>query len=94
MERATNRRSGEMGTVERGKVTRDQLYEELDRLTRDALGMSADDFIARYQRGEVDPASVIEARLAAVVRLLHEDRQWAARTNGNGRGSQTALPHS
>jgi hypothetical protein len=69
--------------AERVKITRDELYVALDRVTRASLGVSAQDFIVRYQRGELDPTSPIEAQFAAVVRLLLEDKDWA-RANGNG----------
>lgn len=72
-------------SVKRVKITRDELYEELDSVTRTSLGISGQDFIVRYQQGQLDPLSA-ESSLAALVRLLLEDEKWV-RANGNG--SQT-----
>ena len=42
-----------MATVQHERLTRDQLREQLDVLTREKLGLTADEFVERYQAGSL-----------------------------------------
>ena len=53
-----------------GRVTPDELRQELDRLARERLGMPADEFLERLKSGELDLESPTVSRLAILARLL------------------------
>jgi hypothetical protein len=53
-------------------LTRDELRDELDRLAQEKLGLSADEFIARYRAGELDLDSPAVLRIAVLARLLND----------------------
>ena len=59
-----------MATVQHEKVTRELLHERLDVLTREKLGLSADEFIDRYKAGTLDLTSAAMSNLAVLARLL------------------------
>jgi len=51
-------------------LTRDQLREQLDVLTREKLGLTADEFVERYQAGSLNLTSASMSNLAILARLL------------------------
>jgi len=59
-----------VATVQHEKVTRDQLFELLDTLTQQKLGLSAVEFLERYQAGTLDLTSAAMSNLAVLARLL------------------------
>jgi hypothetical protein len=63
-----------MATVEHDTTyeytTRDEIRIELDRLARDRLGISGEDFIARWQGGRLDEFSPTVSRIAVLARLI------------------------
>lgn len=59
-----------MATIERKTVTREEVQDELDRLAREELGISADDFLVRYCAGELDLNSPTVLRVSVLARLL------------------------
>jgi hypothetical protein len=51
-------------------ATRDEIHAELDILTQEALGISADEFIERWSDGDLDSFDPTVARLGVLARLL------------------------
>ena len=51
-------------------TTRDEIRAELDQLVPDALGMSGEEFLQRWNSGELDSFDPTVARLAVFARLL------------------------
>jgi hypothetical protein len=50
----------------------DEIWQELDSLAHERLGMSADEFVAKWRSGGLDPGSGTEARLAILARLVEQ----------------------
>ena len=73
-----------MATVEHKTLTHDDVKAELDEGAQAVLGLSADEFIARYQAGDLDLYSVPVLRLSVLARLLLE--------SGNGSNGHSAHP--
>ena len=59
-----------MSTVSYEHVTKDQLRVELDRSAHSRYGLTVDEFLDRYRRGEIDTESVEGADLVFLARLL------------------------
>jgi hypothetical protein len=65
-----------MSTVQYEKVSVQELHDQLDVLTREKLGLSADEFLSRCREQGLNMASPVVSRLAVIGRLL--DRALAA----------------
>jgi hypothetical protein len=61
-----------MATVEYQRVTVAELRSTLDALTREKLGLSADQFLDRCRTRELDTTSPSISRLAVLGRLILE----------------------
>ena len=57
-------------TVQHESLSVQELHDRLDVLTREKLGLSADDFIARCREQGLNMASPVVSRLASLARLL------------------------
>jgi hypothetical protein len=51
-------------------TTRDEIHGELDRLARDRLGISGDEFLDQLKAGRLDEFSPTVSRLAVLARLI------------------------
>jgi len=51
-------------------ATRDELRGELEKLARERLGMSADDFLEQWKAGDLDEFSPTVSRVALLARLI------------------------
>ncbi len=61
-----------MATVERKTLTVEEVRDALDEGARTTLGLSCDDFLARYRTGDLDLDSPTVLRLTVLARLLLE----------------------
>lgn len=52
------------------KVSRDDLFSELDIQAKNLLNISGDEFVSRYKAGTLDLSSAVVARLAVLARLV------------------------
>jgi len=64
-----------MTTVQYEKVSVQELHDRLDVLTREKLGLSADEFLSRCREQGLNMASPVVSRLAVIARLLEHSRQ-------------------
>lgn len=64
-----------MTTVQYEKVSVQELHDRLDVLTREKLGLSADEFLSRCREQGLNMASPVVSRLAVIARLLEQSRQ-------------------
>lgn len=51
-------------------VTREELLEELDKDSRESMGLSAEEFLGKLRAGELDSYSPTVSRLAVLARLI------------------------
>jgi hypothetical protein len=56
------------------KISRGELMAELDRMAQAELGISGDEFLARYRTGKLDKESPAIAQIAVLARLITDDR--------------------
>ena len=68
-----------MSTVSYEHVTKEQLRAELDQLARARYGLTVDEFLDRYRRGEIDGESVEGADLILLARLVRAASSTSAR---------------
>jgi hypothetical protein len=59
-----------MATVQYETVTVDELRRRLDKLSRQTLGISADDFLERYRTGHLETAGARSWRLVLLAQLI------------------------
>ena len=55
-------------------ITKEELLAELDRLAQEKLGISAEEFMERYNAGLLDDGSPTVSHLAVFARLLKQYR--------------------
>ena len=63
-----------MSTVQYEKVSVEELYERLDELAREQLGLSADEFLSRCRERGLNMASAGTSRLAVLARIIDQSR--------------------
>jgi hypothetical protein len=63
-----------MATVHYERVSVEELYERLDSLAREQLGLSADEFLQRARQQGLNMASPETSRLAVLARIIDQAR--------------------
>lgn len=64
-----------METAQYEKVRVQELYDRLDVLAREQLGLSADEFIQRCREQTLNMASAGTSRLAVLARIIDQARR-------------------
>lgn len=69
-----------MSTVLHERLTSSELRAALDERTRAAFGLPVDEFLARFERGEINTRSLAASDLFLLARLLTETQETRSHT--------------